>query len=69
MVFGNDCWHVLEFQRVTPGLFEVDIAGTSVTTMAARVGFDKFLRHVLSLREGPSQLEENHSSIVVDRNC
>lgn len=41
----------------------------SVTAMAARVGFGKSLLHMLSLREGPSQLEENHSSIVADKKC
>lgn len=47
------CQHA-EFQRVIPGLFEGGLAVTSVTTMAARVGCDKFLLHVLSLREGSS---------------
>lgn len=42
---------------------------TSVTTMAARVGFHTSLLPTLSLREGPSQLEENQFSVVADRSC
>lgn len=42
---------------------------TIVTTMAVRVGSDDSLLHMLSLREDPSQLEENQSSVVADRHC
>lgn len=57
-----------EFERVNPGLFEAGLAVTSVTTMAARVGFGKSLLHILSLEKALPNWK-NLSSVVADEKC